>query len=259
MANKKIVPSSAFKTDLKRYKHDKKVQSELKIVLDLLQSRTTLPIKYRNHQLNNNWKGHLECHIRPNVLLIYKIDDSVYLTRLGSHNELGLTESIIKLRISEDTCCIPSKTSYMSEDGYDDNGIYYFGKKPKLPVNWKEYKRDDNKKVKLESYSKPNDSSCTYIEFDSKRVFDEEGYETDYTMYAVIELPDSSEWFDYVKHNANKGRGIPNSIISSYVFVLGDKELYNPNDDEIEFDHECSTKGEALDWFDNYNGFDEEF
>ena len=90
-------------------------------------------------------------------------------------------------------------------------------------------------------------------------VTDEDGYDTDYTMYAVIELPDSSEWFDYVKHNANKGRGIPNSIISGYVFVLGDKEIYNPNDDEIEFDHECSTKAEALDWFDSYIGFDEEF
>ena len=51
----------------------------------------------------------------------------------------------MKLRIKEDTCSIPAKTSYV-EDGFDDNGIYYFGKKPKLPVNWKEYKRNDNKK-----------------------------------------------------------------------------------------------------------------
>ena len=46
----------------------------------------------------------------------------------------------MKLTISEDTCCIPSKTSYMDEDGYDKNGIYYFGKKPDKPINWRDYK-----------------------------------------------------------------------------------------------------------------------
>ena len=55
----------------------------------------------------------------------------------------------MKLKISEDTACIASKTSYMDEDGLDKNGIYYFGDKPKLPVNWKDYKKDDNKKYGL--------------------------------------------------------------------------------------------------------------
>ena len=255
MENKQIVLTSSYKKDLKKFQNDKTVQSELNKVIKFLQRGEELPSKYKNHSLKQDWKGFYDCHIRPNVVLIYDVNETqICLVRIGNHSNLGLTEGYI----SEDTCSVPSKTSYV-EDGFDDNGIYYFGKKPKLPVNWKEYKRNDNKKVTLESYSKPDDASCTYIEFDSKRVFDEEGYETDYTMYAVIELPDSSEWSDYVKHNANKGRGIPNSIISSYVFILGDKEIYNPNDDEIEFDHECSTKGEALDWFDSYTGFDEEF
>ena len=46
----------------------------------------------------------------------------------------------LKLRIKEDTACIASKTSYMNEDGLDANGIYYFGNKPKKPINWKDYK-----------------------------------------------------------------------------------------------------------------------
>lgn len=44
----------------------------------------------------------------------------------------------MRLRIAEDTACVASKTSYIGEDGLDANGIYYFGKKPKLPVNWKD-------------------------------------------------------------------------------------------------------------------------
>jgi hypothetical protein len=59
----------------------------------------------------------------------------------------------VKLRISEDTACIPSKTSYVDEDGWDKNGIYYFGEKPKKPINWKDYKKGSNKKmITLESY-----------------------------------------------------------------------------------------------------------
>ena len=65
-----------------------------------------------------------------------------------------------KLTISEDTCCVASKTSYIDEDGLDKNGIYYFGKKPKAPVNWKDYKRNDNKRFKLkERYEEDNENS----------------------------------------------------------------------------------------------------
>lgn len=45
-----------------------------------------------------------------------------------------------RLTIAEDTACVPSKTSYV-EDGMDKNGIYYFGKKPDLPKNWRDYKK----------------------------------------------------------------------------------------------------------------------
>lgn len=53
---------------------------------------------------------------------------------------------LLKLKIKEDTCCIPSKTSYIDEDGFDKNGIYYFGKKPKPPINWKDYKKKSKNK-----------------------------------------------------------------------------------------------------------------
>lgn len=59
----------------------------------------------------------------------------------------------MKLTIAEDTACVASKTSYIDEDGLDKNGIYYFGKKPKSPVNWKDYKKDDIKNFNLKERS----------------------------------------------------------------------------------------------------------
>ena len=59
----------------------------------------------------------------------------------------------MKLTIAEDTACVASKTSYIDEDGLDKNGIYYFGKKPKPPVNWKDYKKDDIKNFSLKERS----------------------------------------------------------------------------------------------------------
>ncbi len=92
-----------------------------------------------------------------NNLIIYT--DSDYVKEYCSANDIpckpvskSKTESL-KLRIAEDTACVASKTSYIDEDGLDKNGIYYFGKKPKPPVNWKDYKKDDIKNFNLKERS----------------------------------------------------------------------------------------------------------
>ena len=61
----------------------------------------------------------------------------------------GATESL-KLRVSEDTCCVASKTAY-GDSGLDDNGIYYFGKKPNPPKHWRDEcgVKKQNKSTKL--------------------------------------------------------------------------------------------------------------
>lgn len=64
---------------------------ELDDVIRMLARCETLPEKYRDHPLTGNWKGHRECHIRPNWLLIYKINQNLLiltLTRTGSHSDL---------------------------------------------------------------------------------------------------------------------------------------------------------------------------
>ena len=89
-----IKRSSQFKKDFKRFRHDAVVVSELTYVLSLLVVDSELPEKYSDHPLHNNWEGTRDCHIRPDVVLIYcKYEDVLKilkLERLGSHSELGL-------------------------------------------------------------------------------------------------------------------------------------------------------------------------
>lgn len=83
--------SNRFKKDLKLYKHDKKTLVELEIVLDILVKEKELPDKNHNHPLIGEFKGCFECHVKPNILLIYKIEKEeliILLLRIGSHAEL---------------------------------------------------------------------------------------------------------------------------------------------------------------------------
>ena len=83
--------SSRFKKDLKLYKHNKTVLNELEKVLDILVSGGKLSRKNNNHPLIGEFVGCFECHIKSDVLLIYKIEKSeliVLLLRVGSHSNL---------------------------------------------------------------------------------------------------------------------------------------------------------------------------
>jgi len=83
--------SSRFKKDLKRYKHNNAALDELEKILDILAKGGKLPPKNFNHRLAGEFKDCFECHIRPDVLLIYKIEKSkitILLLRIGSHSEL---------------------------------------------------------------------------------------------------------------------------------------------------------------------------
>jgi len=78
-----------FKKDIKRFENQKVVMNELKQVIKSLLSEEPLDEKYCDHVLTGNWVGHRECHIKPDVLLIYKIGvDTLFLERFGSHSEL---------------------------------------------------------------------------------------------------------------------------------------------------------------------------
>ncbi|RWZ78041.1 MAG: type II toxin-antitoxin system YafQ family toxin [Candidatus Microsaccharimonas sossegonensis] len=87
-----IERSSAFKRDYKRVskgQHRATIDEVLRVVLLALAVDQALDIRYRDHDLSGDWAGYRECHLKPDLLLIYrKSDDMLRLARLGSHSEL---------------------------------------------------------------------------------------------------------------------------------------------------------------------------
>jgi len=84
-----IFRTSGFKSDFKKLSVDDK--ERLKALLVHLIAFEVLEEKYRNHLLLGNYKGCFECHLKPDLLLIYKIDNDLnelQLVRIGSHSEL---------------------------------------------------------------------------------------------------------------------------------------------------------------------------
>lgn len=83
--------TSKFKRDYKRIKKQGKDLSKLESVLEALVHREVLPEAIRDHSLGGTYRGHRECHIEPDWLLIYRIDEEglvLVATRTGSHSEL---------------------------------------------------------------------------------------------------------------------------------------------------------------------------
>jgi mRNA interferase YafQ len=89
-----IERSSAFRRDFKKVKatprHAKDVEQLLSELLMLLVTDEPLPDANRDHSLIGDWIGYRECHIKPDLLLIYKKPDAdtLRLARIGSHSEL---------------------------------------------------------------------------------------------------------------------------------------------------------------------------
>ena len=86
---RQIKYKNVFDKDVKLAKKRGKDLTKLAEVIEFLEQEMLLPPKFSDHGLIGNYKGHRECHIEPNWLLIYKIeDDALILERLGSHSDL---------------------------------------------------------------------------------------------------------------------------------------------------------------------------
>jgi len=72
--------------------YGKSLDALLNGILDLLEVDEILPPNAVEHALVGNFAGYRDCHIKPNLVLIYRKvgDDTLELLRLGSHSELGL-------------------------------------------------------------------------------------------------------------------------------------------------------------------------
>lgn len=86
-----IILSNRFKRDLKAIKKRGLDLELLNTVVDTLATRQPLEEKHRDHPLNGDYAGFRECHIQPDWLLIYRVDDEalfLLLSRTGSHSDL---------------------------------------------------------------------------------------------------------------------------------------------------------------------------
>ena len=87
--------TSRFQRDYKREKSGrlgKRLDALLMEVVNSLASDTPLPHRNFDHPLSGEWIDYRDCHIRPDLVLIYRKPDanSLELVRLGSHSELGM-------------------------------------------------------------------------------------------------------------------------------------------------------------------------
>jgi mRNA interferase YafQ len=87
--------TSRFRRDCKRERsgwHGKRRDAERFETVNMLPKDEPLPPRYFDHPLGGGWSDHRDCHILPDLILIYREPDatSLELVRLGSHSELGL-------------------------------------------------------------------------------------------------------------------------------------------------------------------------
>ncbi|MFI4940330.1 MAG: type II toxin-antitoxin system YafQ family toxin [Burkholderiales bacterium] len=90
-----ISQSTQFKRDLKRAAkgpHRAALVKDFTEIVRTLANDEPLAEKYHDHALVGDWKDHRDCHVKPDLVLIYRKPDHemLQLVRLGSHSELGL-------------------------------------------------------------------------------------------------------------------------------------------------------------------------
>jgi mRNA interferase YafQ len=91
----KLERTKKFKQDYKREakgRHRKTLDESLIVVLKSLLENKPLAEKYMDHALTGDWSDHRDCHIKPDLVLIYRKPNKkvLQLVRMGSHGELGL-------------------------------------------------------------------------------------------------------------------------------------------------------------------------
>jgi mRNA interferase YafQ len=88
-----IKQTGAFKRDLKRESkgiYKDALKTDFPAVLVMLAKDQPLPDKFHDHQLTGEWSGFRECHLKPDLLFLYRQpeDNTLRLVRLGSHSEV---------------------------------------------------------------------------------------------------------------------------------------------------------------------------
>ena len=87
---REIVQTSRFKSDLKKLARSGRYDvNELLAVIEMLACSKPLSEKFKDHLLSGEWQDHRDCHIRPDWLLIYRLEPGrLVLVRSSSHSAL---------------------------------------------------------------------------------------------------------------------------------------------------------------------------
>ena len=83
--------TNQLKKDLKRIQKRGNNLQKLHNILNSLRSNQTLSPRYRDHALTGNYNGFRECHIKPDWLLVYSIDNGnliLVASRTGTHSDI---------------------------------------------------------------------------------------------------------------------------------------------------------------------------
>ena len=86
-----IRSTNKFRQDLKLCQKRGYNMQAITDVIKKLAAGETLPPQNRDHELSGNYKGFRECHIQPDWLLIYRINNNdliLFLSRTGTHSDL---------------------------------------------------------------------------------------------------------------------------------------------------------------------------
>ena len=87
--------TSQFKRDFRRVRkgpHRRALEADFSRIINALATDQPLSEKRRDHALTGDWSDHRDCHIKPDLVLIYRkpAENVLQLVRLGSHSDLGL-------------------------------------------------------------------------------------------------------------------------------------------------------------------------
>ena len=86
---KQVFYSKQFKKDIARIQKRGQRMSRVKEILTILMNGKKLPFACRDHKLTGDYVGHRDCHVEPDLVMIYKTDaNDLYLERIGSHADL---------------------------------------------------------------------------------------------------------------------------------------------------------------------------
>jgi mRNA interferase YafQ len=95
LLKRELAYTISFRKDFKRERRGRyrgSVEADLNEVIGMLANDLVIPARYSDHYLSGAWKDHRDCHVRPDLVLIYRKTESpprLTLVRLGSHSELG--------------------------------------------------------------------------------------------------------------------------------------------------------------------------